>query len=162
MRIRSLATTLAAGLLAAALAACTPPGDRYVDAPRLAPEGGRAALAAADFSRARTVEVVLSEFAFAPDRLRFIEGEPYRLVLRNEGSDDHSFSAPEFFASIAVRAVVPEPVGDTAALTALAVPPGGERAIEFVAMTPGVYPLVCERPLHAPAGMTGEIRIAAK
>ena len=79
----------------------TPPEGYLQDAP--------ARVAAADWSTAETVEVMLSEYAFAPAMLTFEAGEPYRLVLRNGGSSDHTFTGPGFF-----RAIAAQKLGDAA------------------------------------------------
>lgn len=162
MRIRLLAFFLAT-LSGVTLVACTPPvGDRYAESPPPVPAGGRTAAATTDWTRARTVEIDLVSYGFTPDALHFREGEAYRLVLRNTSGDDHSFAAPRFFAAVAIHSLTEARSEEFAGLRSIAVPPSGERTLEFVAMVPGVYPLECDRPFHAPLGMVGEITIAAR
>ena len=54
-------------------------------------------------SKARSVTVRLSDFAFTPDHLAFEAGTPVRLILVNAGSGTHDFAAPRFFATVAYR-----------------------------------------------------------
>ena len=134
---RTLASALALALLAAWPAA---PGPAH-------------AQAAADAAPVR-VEVVLSNFAFAPSDLRIPAGRPVALVLRNDGSGGHDFAAPEFFAAARV-----DPA-DAAKLRRgrVEVPKGRTVTLRLVA-APGRYALKCSHFLHAGFGMTGSITV---
>lgn len=145
--------------LLAALAACGAPQDRYGAAVTAAAASQRAAaLSAADWSKAEAVTVTLDEFSFAPDALTFQGGRTYRLTVVNEGGSDHTFTAPEFFRAVAVRA--PDSGAQAAAaLESIAVGAGASRTVEFVAVSPGEYKLECERPLHSIFGMHGTMTI---
>src|SRR6266849_9020303 len=59
--------------------------------------------AAADWSQARPVTVVASEYQFLPKTLTFKRGVAYRLRVENHGKEMHEFTAPEFFKSVALR-----------------------------------------------------------
>lgn len=145
------------------LAACAAPAvDKYAGSRPEMPAGARTALAGVDWSTAQTVTVTLDAYRFDPDSLRFIAGQPYRLVLRNVGTGDHSFAAGRFFAAIAIHEVSRARAENAGGLVSLIVPPGDTRTVEFVPLTPGVYPLECDRPLHAGLGMLGEITISAR
>ena len=147
--------------LLAALGACGGPADRYGAAETAAAASGRAAAAAAvDWAKAEAVTVTLDEFAFAPDAVTFRAGRPYALTLVNAGGSGHTFTAPEFFRAIALRAPSPGAgTGAQGALESVALAAGARRTLEFVAVTPGAYALKCERPLHSVFGMKGTIRI---
>jgi uncharacterized cupredoxin-like copper-binding protein len=114
----------------------------------------------APWGEAATVDVVLSEFAFAPSELAFEAGKPYRLKLRNEGRATHYFVSEDFFKSIAVRQLVTaDGVVEDAHLESIVLPPGTDKALAFVPMRTGTFELVCTAPLHDLFGMTGTIRI---
>lgn len=158
-----LPVLVSALLVSLMLAACAAPAvDKYAGSPPETPAGARTALTGVDWSSAQTVTVTLDAYRFDPESLRFIEGQPYRLVLRNTGTGDHSFAAERFFAAIAIHDVSRARAEDAGALVSLIVPPGGTRTVEFVPLVPGDYPLECDRPLHAGLGMLGEITISAR
>ena len=120
------------------------------------------ALERVDWAAAEVRSVTLSDYAFEPDELSFTAGRAYRLRLRNRGRHGHTFTAPEFFAAIAVARVSGQGARlDHPRLEGLALAPGERREIAFLARRPGTYRLVCTAPLHAPLfGMRGTIRIA--
>lgn len=98
---------------------------------------------------ARTVEVRLSNFDFAPDQIRLRAGEPIVLRLINGARGGHDFAAPEFFAA---ATGVSGPVSEGEVELA------GHQSAE-VRLTParGRYRLRCTHTLHSTFGMTGEI-----
>ena len=106
-------------------------------------------VAAAAQSQARTVEVQLSNFDFAPNAIRLRAGEPVVLRLVNNARGGHNFAAPEFFAA---AAQVSGPVREGKVEVA------GHEGAE-VRLTParGHYRLRCTHTLHTTFGMTGEI-----
>ena len=115
-----------------------------------------ATAASAAWERAQTVDIVLSEYSFTPARLVLRADQPYALHLRNAGSGRHTFTAPEFFASVAFGPGAAggqiREGGGTVSVAA------GETAeVDVVPLHAGTYPLTCDRPLHALFGMTGEI-----
>ncbi|HXP29721.1 MAG TPA: cupredoxin domain-containing protein [Stellaceae bacterium] len=115
--------------------------------------GRRAGAADADTPQAERVMVVLSEFHFTPDHLRFRRGVLYRLHLENRGKELHEFTAPAFFRAVEIKdrsALTPEG-------TEIVLQPHESKEIEFVAQLPGTYPLTCAD--HDFEGMTGEIVI---
>ena len=111
------------------------------------------ASAAADWSNAQTVTVTTSEYHFAPDKLVFRHGVPYRLHIENHGKDLHEFTAPEFFKAVELR--------DGAPLNAdkieIEIPPGTSKDLYFLAHRSGRYPLRCSD--HDWAGMKGKITV---
>jgi uncharacterized cupredoxin-like copper-binding protein len=118
-------------------------------------------VASADWSKQETVTVTMSDFAYTPESLVFREGVPTRLVIENQGSQKHYFTAEDFFRAIATRKVQSNTDGEIKApyFTAIEVYPGRSLDLYFVPVTRGTYPLRCTIPGHAELGMRGEIRI---
>lgn len=118
--------------------------------------GVTADLSGADWSKAETVDVKLTEFSFTPSELHFRQNQLYRLHLQDGGSSGHSFSAPKFFASASLRddanSTKLRTGGGTIELKA-----GEEVDLYFEPKLAGTYPLECTHPLHATFGMTGNI-----
>ena len=101
------------------------------------------------------MDIVLNEYSFTPSHLVLQADQPYALHLRNAGSTRHTFTAPEFFASVAFGPGAADQIradGGTVSVAA-----GESTAVDVVPLRPGTYPLTCERPLHSLFGMTGEI-----
>jgi uncharacterized cupredoxin-like copper-binding protein len=115
---------------------------------------GRAA--EVDWTHAQHYDIILSEFHFAPSRIVLQHGEPYALRLENKGRFRHTFTAPEFFRSVAFRpggaATEAEQPGGSLSLAA-----GEVKEIDFVPLQAGTYALECTKPLHGLFGMTGDI-----
>ena len=113
-----------------------------------------------DWSKAETVTVTLSEYRFAPARLSFQSGVPYRLRLRNAGTRDHTFTSPGFFQAIAAEKLV-SAHGEIARpyLQSIAVPPGAEKELFFVPVKTAVYGVTCTFILHESFGMKGKIAV---
>lgn len=114
-------------------------------------------MAAADWSRAQTISLTLSDFHFTPDKLELRQGTPYRLHLVNASTSAHTFTSEPFFKAIAVR-VAPGTGAETAVLPeGIEVGPGGQKDLDFLALTPGSYNFECSKFLHPMLGMTGKI-----
>jgi hypothetical protein len=56
----------------------------------------------AAWSNAQRVTVVMTEYRFTPDHIRFRQGVRYRLRLENAGAELHEFTASAFFQAIDV------------------------------------------------------------
>jgi uncharacterized cupredoxin-like copper-binding protein len=120
----------------------------------LATAGAAPAMAAAvDWSQARPVTVIASEYRFSPNRLAFKRGVAYRLHFENHGKELHEFHAPEFFNAAELR----NPEVLNADRTEIQAKPGEAKDLYFVPQRPGRYPLFC--PDHDWAGMTGSITV---
>ena len=52
-----------------------------------------------DWSRAQTVDVVMGDMKFTPDRIVLRRDRPYRLRLHNDGSNTHDMTAGRFWAN---------------------------------------------------------------
>jgi plastocyanin len=98
------------------------------------------------------LEVVLSNFSFAPNMLQLQRGTSYALHLVNRASGGHSFSAPGLFAAVAVAAAD----GSKVVSGKVEVPAGQTVDIVFTPTTAGTYPVVCSHFLHSTFGMHGE------
>jgi plastocyanin len=109
------------------------------------------ALPATAQPQARTVEISLSNFDFAPSTIRLRAGEPVVLHLVNTARGGHNFAAPEFFAAAS---------GVGGPVTEGKVEVHGNQSVD-VHVTParGQYRLRCTHTLHAAFGMTGEIDV---
>src|SRR5690348_17253216 len=104
-----------------------------------------------DWTRAREIDEVTTEYKFSPAQLHLRTGVPYRLHIVNRGKETHEFHAPEFFAAITLR----DPSPLNADRTEIVVQPGQDRDLYFVAAKSGMFPLICSD--HDWAGMTGGI-----
>jgi uncharacterized cupredoxin-like copper-binding protein len=111
------------------------------------------AVAAADWSQARPVTVVASEYQFSPASLVFKRGVAYRLHLENHGKELHEFHAPEFFAAVEKA----DPAVLNADKTEILIHPGEAKDLIFIPKKAGHYKLICSD--HDWAGMTGTINI---
>ncbi|MFQ6672714.1 MAG: hypothetical protein ACE5KY_05390 [Candidatus Tectimicrobiota bacterium] len=116
---------------------------------------------AADWSTMKTVRVTLKEYAFSPSTLVFQAGLPYKLVITNEGTMKHYFTAEAFFKAIATRKVQSTD-GDVKApyFRAIEVYPGRSMELYFIPVKTGLYnELRCTIPGHTGLGMRGQIQI---
>ena len=98
-----------------------------------------------------TTTIRLSNFAFEPEEIRLRTGVPVRLLLVNESSGGHNFSAPGFFAASQF------PTGSAPPAGVIDVPARGRVEVTVVPVTPGTYRVECTHFLHALFGMTGRI-----
>jgi uncharacterized cupredoxin-like copper-binding protein len=129
-----------------------------------APPGYRAdaasRAASVDWTRTKIVTVDMDEYDFVPSSLSLEAGKPYRLHLENTGGKSHTFSSDPFFKTIAVRRLTTrEGTVEAPFVKELVVAPGQAADLEFVALAPGEYRLVCDEPLHEIFGMTGAIHV---
>lgn len=110
----------------------------------------------ADWAHARRLDIILSEFQFAPSEIAVDVGAPYVLRLENKGWFRHDFTAPAFFRSVAFgpgqSASEAQRSGGSFSLA-----PGEVQEIEFVPLQAGKYALECTKPLHGLFGMSGDI-----
>ncbi len=153
---------LGAMALLAMLAGCsTGNGDVVSDKP--APgyiQDAAARVAAANWSKARDITIVMSEYKFSPADPIFQADRPYRLILRNNGERSHTFVSEGFFKAIAAQKLVSS-AGSVAtpAIETIEVAPGEEKQLYFIPVTRGTYPVECSVFLHNTFGMEGEITI---
>jgi len=114
---------------------------------------GAAPAVAADWSQAKPVTVVASEYQFSPAKLTFKRGVAYRLHLENHGKELHEYHAPDFFKAVELR----DPSVLNADKTEILVHPGEAKDLTFVPKKAGRYKLICSD--HDWAGMTGAITV---
>jgi plastocyanin len=115
----------------------------------LSPIGGAWAQTAA------SITIALTDYAFTPSALNLKVGTVYQIHFINNGSKDHSFSAPGFFAA---SQVVPE---DMAKVNNGVVELGNGQSAD-VTITPdraGAYAFICTHFMHKMMGMHGEITV---
>jgi uncharacterized cupredoxin-like copper-binding protein len=105
----------------------------------------------ADWSTAQSLNILLVDNRFVPDRLTFRHGVPYQLHLENDGRNLHEFTAPAFLADAIVR----NPGQLANGGQDIVVQPGEAVDVELVPLKPGSYQLTCAD--HDWEGMTGEI-----
>jgi plastocyanin len=105
-----------------------------------------------DWSRARPVEVRLSNFAFAPASVTLPANQPISLTLVNDAGGGHNFSAPAFFSAAAI-----EPGEQGLVVNGTVEVPGHARKVIRLVPATGRYPLRCTHTLHTTFGMKGRI-----
>jgi plastocyanin len=101
------------------------------------------------------ITVTLTDYAFTPGALDMKEGIAYQMHFINNGSKDHSFSAPGFFAA---SQVAPE---DMAKVKNGIVELGSGQSAD-VTVTPGpagTYAFICTHFMHEMMGMHGKITV---
>lgn len=114
----------------------------------------QAASAGIDWNAARTVTVKMTDFDFTPSTVAFEAGQPAKLVLVNDGTGRHDFSASAFFAAASLRQGSAAPANGK-----VAVDKGKSAEIDLVPGAAGTYPLTCTEFLHEMFGMTGTITV---
>ncbi len=99
------------------------------------------------------ITITLTNYAFSPGTLTLKSGTIYHLHFSNNGSKDHNFSAPEFFAA---SQVAPE---DQAKMeNGLVDLQSGQSAdITVTPNRPGTYAVKCTHFMHKMMGMHGTI-----
>lgn len=102
----------------------------------------------------KRVEIVLSSFKYAPNRIVLQHGETYLLHFTNEASGGHNFAAPSFFAAARVD---PRDAG-TVKDGEVELHSGKSVDIRVTAPSaPGSYKVHCSHFMHTTFGMTGDI-----
>lgn len=117
-------------------------------------------LAGTDWSRMETVTVTMSEYAFAPSPVVLKAGVPTKVVLRNEGKEQHYFVAEKFFRTIATRKIQGSD-GEVKAPAFTAVEVYAGKSLEWflVPTEKGAFDVVCTVKGHADHGMKGTIEV---
>jgi uncharacterized cupredoxin-like copper-binding protein len=104
-----------------------------------------------DWQKAKRVDMLMVEYDFVPEELRFRRDIPYRLHLVNEGTESHDFTAPDFFAAVEFKEIVAPNPGKTSVFLS----PGQSADLYFIPRQSGLFELRCAD--HDWAGMTGTI-----
>lgn len=84
------------------------------------------------------VTVVLTDFAFEPQKVTINRTEKTKLLLENRGSVEHTFSVPQLN------------------VTSARVPPGTTGTLEITSPR-GPLRIICVIPGHEDSGMVGEL-----
>ena len=155
-------------LLALALSACqahTPHSSHAAESGPgygLSDETRRQALASADWSQVKTLSIELRDYGFTPRELHLQSGQPYRLIITNNGSTSHYFDALDFLRSIASRKVMVPHQAEVKAdfFNAFELSRrGGSLELYFVPVTKGSYRAHCHLEGREHAGVEGTLVI---
>lgn len=120
-----------------------------------------------DLYRQNVTEIKVSlgnsanELSFFPNRLEFVAGKRYKLVLDNPSPQKHYFTSKDFADASWSQKVQAAKVEIKGAIHELELKPTGEAEWVFIPIKPGTYNLRCTIPGHTEAGMTGTISISA-
>lgn len=146
MRISSLALSL---FLAAAV---TAQADDFI-------KNGSDYVKAADWKNMKTVAVTLFEHDYEPKELRLKANQPYKIELINTGENDHYYTAPEFFKSVAWRKLMVKQNAEIKVdyVNGLEVLKKGQLDLFIVPVNKGVYTVYCTIDDHRQKGMEGKI-----
>ncbi len=112
----------------------------------------------ADWDAMESLIVELSDFSFAPERLTFQAGKPYKLEIVNVGTVKHYFTAGEFYQIVAFRKAQ-DNSGEIKApyFKAVEVFPGEQVELYLIPTEAGTYGSLCSITGHEEAGMHGTI-----
>ncbi|MFC5302973.1 hypothetical protein [Azospira restricta] len=153
-------------LLALAIVLAPLPPASAADAaeakPPLSEETRVAVLKAADWKEMQSVNLELRDYGLSPRELRFKAGQPYRLVITNNGSHSHYFNAPEFLQNIAARkAQVKDQVEVKAPFFSAfeLARRGGNVELFFIPVNKGSYRMYCHLEGKAHEGVQGAVII---
>jgi uncharacterized cupredoxin-like copper-binding protein len=100
-----------------------------------------------------TVDLIMIDYRFIPDRLTFVHDVHYQLHLENHGRETHELTAPTFFAA----ADIDNPDALNHYRTEIVVQPGEMKDIFLTANRPGTYDL--RYADHDRDGMVGGITV---
>jgi len=103
---------------------------------------------------AETVNISLSDYAFAPAALNLKAGTAYHLHFINAGSKDHDFTAPEFFAAAQVA-----PADQAKIKRGTVEVDKGQEMDVTIAPGAGDYKVICTHFMHNMMGMHGTITV---
>lgn len=103
--------------------------------------------------------VEMQDYAFVPARLEIPAGRVVRVVVHNRGQRVHDWSVPDLphLGGAVTGTAQLHAHGTGEDFVHVHVPPGGWAAVEFVALRPGRYKVLCTVWPHADLGMVGEL-----
>jgi uncharacterized cupredoxin-like copper-binding protein len=102
---------------------------------------------------------IAGDLQFEPDRLTFVAGQRYTLVLDNPSNQKHYFTAKDFGDVIWTQKVETAGVEVKGAIHELELKPGAQAEWVFIPQKPGTYEVHCSISGHKEAGMVGTILI---
>jgi len=101
------------------------------------------------------ISITLSNYSFSPTAIQLQAGTTYTLHFVNNGSKDHNFSAPEFFAAAQIAPA------DVSKIEKGLVDLGSGQSVD-VTVTPvraGSFAVECTHFMHKMMGMHGVITV---
>ena len=109
---------------------------------------------------ARTVQVSMSEMAYAPARIEVKRGEQIRFVIRNTGADDHEFLLATTEENLKhAKAMEKEPHMEHAEPNGVRLAPKKSAEIVWKFTKAGTFEYSCLIPGHREAGMIGQVLV---
>ena len=107
---------------------------------------------------ARTIEVGMSEMAYAPARIEVKRGEQVRFVIRNIGADDHEFLLATTEENLKHgEAMKAKPDMEHAEPNGVRLAPKKSAEIVWKFTRAGTFEYSCLVPGHREAGMIGQV-----
>lgn len=117
-------------------------------------------VAETDWSNPETITVVMTDNSFRPNVLAFPRNRALRLVIDNQTYSDHTFEAPEWFKTIAAKAIVgPAGTVEGQYLERLVIPLRTRKELLFVQVRVGHYSFHCDVTGHSLLGEKGAIDV---
>jgi uncharacterized cupredoxin-like copper-binding protein len=120
------------------------------------------AIAAADWSKVKTVTIELDDNNYEPSDLTLKRGAPYNLVLKNIGKAAHDIVSGSLFdKDVAALRMINTVVGRVTAenISSVFIRPKQAAEVWIVPLKTGTYSFFCSIPGHREAGMEGRIHI---
>ncbi|MBI2313116.1 MAG: cupredoxin domain-containing protein [Betaproteobacteria bacterium] len=117
---------------------------------------------AADWSKMTPVTVELYDYGYTPRDLKLKANQPYRITLKNNGSKDHYYTAPEFYKAVATRKAMVNKYAEIKApyFSAIEVlKNGGSIDLYVVPVAKGTYKVWCQIDDHEEKGSVGSITV---
>jgi uncharacterized cupredoxin-like copper-binding protein len=108
----------------------------------------------------RTIEVGMSEMAYAPARIEVKRGEQIRFVIRNIGSDDHEFLLATTEENLKHgKAMMENPHMEHDEPNGVRLAPKKSAEILWKFTKSGTFEYSCLIPGHREAGMIGQVLV---
>ena len=108
----------------------------------------------------RTIEVGMSEMAYAPARIEVKRGEQIRFVIRNTGADDHEFLLATTEENLKhAKAMMANPHMEHHEPNGVRLAPKKSAEILWKFSHAGSFEYSCLIPGHREAGMVGQILV---
>ena len=108
----------------------------------------------------RTIEVGMSEMAYAPARIEVKRGEQIRFVIRNIGADDHEFLLATTEENLKHgKAMVENPHMEHDEPNGVRLAPKKSAEILWKFTKSGTFEYACLIPGHREAGMIGQVLV---
>ena len=104
---------------------------------------------------ATPLNISLTNYAFTPSAINLKAGTTYRVHFTNDGSKEHNFNAPEFFAGSQVAQADQSKIEEGS----VELDPGQAVDITITPNRAGTYSLNCTHFLHTMLGMHGKITV---